>query len=117
MRLRSTLALVVVVVLVAAVGAWADRPHVAVVQPPKSVPATKGWSAVIEISRRGRRLDGFRPVFTITGEGTHESFGGKQIGPGRYRVQVLFPFPGHYTYTVSVPNSVGGRGSIRVTAN
>ncbi|HEY5059229.1 MAG TPA: hypothetical protein VII51_09450 [Gaiellaceae bacterium] len=116
MRLRSTVVLVVMVVLVAAVGAWADRPHVAVEKPPRTVPATRPWRAVVEISRRGRRLDGFRPVLTITGEGAKESFGASEFAPGRYRVQVLFPYPGHYTYTVTVPNGIGSRGTIQVVA-
>jgi hypothetical protein len=116
MRLRSTLVLVVIVAIVAAVGAWADRPTVAVDQPPAFVPATQPWSAVVEISRRGRRLDGFRPVLTITADGQSKSFHGQEIAPGRYRVQVVFPYPGSYTYTVTVPTGSGARGTITAIA-
>ena len=112
MRLRSTLVLVVIVAVVAAVGAWADRPSVAVEQAPQLVPAAKPWSAIVEISRRGRRLDGYRPVLTITGDGQSKSFRGKEFAPGRYRVQVIFPYPGAYTYTVTVPSGHGARGTI-----
>ena len=116
MRLRSTVVLVVIVAVVAAVGAWADRPRVAVDRPPAFVPAAQPWSALVEISRRGRRLDGFRPVLTISSDGQSQSFKGREIAPGRYRVQVVFPYPGAYTYTVSIPSGVGTRGTITAVA-
>jgi len=110
--LRSTLMLALIVAAAAAVGAWADRPKVAVERPPALVPAAKPWSALVEISRRGRRLDGFRPVLTISSDGTSKSFQGREIAPGRYRVRVVFPYPGAYTYTVTVPSGAGTRGTI-----
>jgi hypothetical protein len=110
------LVLVVIVAIVAAVGAWADRPNVAVDRPPAFVPATQPWSAVVDISRRGRRLDGFRPVLTITAAGRSKSFKGKEIAPGRYRVRVVFPYPGSYTYTVTIPSGAGARGTITAVA-
>ena len=116
MRLRSTLVLVVIVAVVAAVGAWADRPSVAVDKPPALVSAAQPWSAIVDISRRGRRLDGFRPVLTITADGQSNSFKGKEIAPGRYRVRVVFPYPGSYTYTVTVPLGAGARGTITAVA-
>ena len=66
----------------------------------------------MDIARRGRRLDGFRPVLTITADGQSKSFKGKEIAPGRYRVRVIFPYPGAYTYTVNVPLGSGARGAI-----
>jgi len=116
MRLRSRLMLAVIVAVVAAIGAWTDRPTVAVERPPALVPATQPWSALVEISRRGRRLDGFRPVLTITEDGESQSFHGTEIAPGRYRVRVVFPYPGAYTYTVSVPSGAGTRGTITAVA-
>ncbi len=108
--------LAVIVAVVAAVGAWADRPTVAVDRPPALVPAAQPWSALVEISRRGRRLDGFRPVLTISADGQSQSFHGTEIAPGRYRVRVVFPYPGAYTYTVSVPSAAGTRGTIIAVA-
>jgi hypothetical protein len=91
MRLRSTFILVLIIGTVVAVGAWADRTKVALAKGPSAVPAGKPWDAMVEISRHGRRLDGFRPVLTITGLGKPASFHGKEIASGRYRVQVIFP--------------------------
>lgn len=112
MRLRSVPLLVLIVAVVAAVGAWADKPHVAVADPPKFVPAQRPWDAIVEISRHGRRLDGFRPVVTISGPDDPRTFAGKAIGIGRYRVEVVFPHPGAYTYTVVVANRVALKGSV-----
>lgn len=108
--------LALIVAVVAAVGAWADRPTVAVDRAPALVPVTQPWSALVDISRRGRRLDGFRPVLTITADGESQSFRGTEIAPGRYRVRVVFPYPGAYTYTVSVPSAGGTRGTITAVA-
>ena len=112
MRLRSTLMLVVIIAIVVGVGAWADRTQVAIAKGPSAVPAQKLWNTVVEISRRGRRLDGFRPVLTIAGLGDPQSFHGREVAPGRSRVQVVFPHPGFYTYTVQVADRVAMRGTV-----
>ena len=104
---------VIIVAAVAAVGAWADTPRVALVGPPQLVPALKPWSAIVDISRHGRRLDGFRPVFTIsTPEGPTRSFRGTELSSGRYRVQVVFPSPGVYSYTIAAPSARSAHGTI-----
>jgi hypothetical protein len=108
--------LAVIVAVVAAVGAWADRPKVAVERPPALVPATHPWNALIEILRHGRRLDGFRPVLTISSDGKSQSFHGTEIAPGRYRVRVVFPYPGAYTYTVTIPSGAGTHGTVTAFA-
>jgi hypothetical protein len=112
MRLRSTVILVPIVAIVVAVGAWTDRTQVAVAESPTAVPAQKPWDTIVEISRHGRRLDGFRPVLTIAGLGDPKSFSGSEIAPGRYRVHVIFPHPGFYTYTVQAADSVPVRGTV-----
>jgi hypothetical protein len=112
MRLRSTLMLVLIIAIVVSVGTWADRTEVAVAKGPKAVPATEPWDAIVEISRHGRRLDGFRPVLTISGLGDPASFHGKEVAAGRYRVQVIFPHPGFYTYVVKVADRIAMRGSV-----
>ena len=76
------------------------------------MPATKPWNAIVEISRHGRRLDGFRPVLTIAGLGDPKSFHGKEVASGRYRVQVIFPHPGFYTYTVKVADRIATHGTV-----
>jgi hypothetical protein len=104
--------LVLIIAVVVGVGAWTDRTQVALSKGPTAVPATKPWDAIVEISRRGRRLDGFRPVLTIAGLGDPASFNGKEVASGRYRVQVIFPHPGFYTYTVQVADRVAARGTL-----
>jgi hypothetical protein len=117
MRLRSTVMLVLIIAVVVAVGAWTDRTHVALAKGPSAVPASKPWETTVEISRHGRRLDGFRPVLTITGIGRPTSFDGKEIASGRYRVQVIFPHPGFYLYTVQVADRVMARGTVYAIPN
>jgi hypothetical protein len=117
MRLRSTFMLVLIIAVVVAVGAWTDRTHVALAKGPSAVPAGKPWETTVEISRHGRRLDGFRPVLTITGIGAPTSFNGKEIASGRYRVQVIFPQPGFYLYTVQVADHVMARGTVYAIPN
>jgi hypothetical protein len=112
MRLRSTLMLALIIATVVSIGAWADRTQVALAKGPTAVPAQKPWNTVVEISRRGRRLDGFRPVLTIAGLGNPKSFNAHEIAPGRYRVRVIFPHPGFFTYSVQVADRVAARGTI-----
>ena len=112
MRLRSTAMLVLIVAVVVSVGAWTDRTQVALAKGPSAVPAQKPWDTIVEISRHGRRLDGFRPVLTIAGLGDPKSFNATEIAPGRYRVHVIFPHSGFFTYTVQLDDRVAARGTI-----
>jgi hypothetical protein len=112
MRLRNTLLLVFICALVATLGAWTDKPQVDVRQGSPAVPAAKPWNALVDISRRGRRLDGFRPTMTIEGIGDSSTFNGKAISAGTYRVEVVFPHPGYYTYEVRVAKRVAARGTV-----
>jgi hypothetical protein len=117
MRLRRTLILVLIIAIVVTVGAWADRTQVAIAKGPTAVPAQKPWDTIVEISRHGRRLDGFRPVLTIAGLGDPQSFDATEIAPGRYRVRVIFPHPGFFTYSVQVADRVAARGTIYAIPN
>jgi hypothetical protein len=51
-------------------------------------------------------------VLTIAGLGDPMSFPAREVAPGRYRVQVIFPHPGFYTYTVEVAEHVASRGTV-----
>lgn len=113
MRLRAIPVLVVIVACVAALGAWTDRTHVKVEEAPAVAHVSKSWDAVVELSRRGRRLDGFRPVFMITDSTGHtRAVDARELGAGRYRVSVIFPQGGFYTYKVVVADRIAGRGTI-----
>lgn len=112
MRLRSIPLLVIIVALVAALGAWTDKPRVKVQGAPAVVRQAKPWDAIIEISRRGRGLDGYRPVMTLTGPRGTERIRAKDLGAGRYRVRVRLPHGGFYTYTLVVGDRIAARGTV-----
>jgi len=103
----------VVVACIAALGAWTDRPRVTLEPAPPVVKAAQTWSAVVQISRRGRRLDGFRPVFEVTApDGKSVRVRAKSVGEGQYKVSVLFPRSGFYTYKLVVADRVAARGTV-----
>lgn len=114
MRLRAIPILAIVVACIAVLGAWTEQPHVTVSKAPSVVKAQKPWSAIVQITRRGRRLDGFRPVFVVTNsQGTSERATATEIGPGTYRVSLVFPSSGFYTYKVVVaPDAPAPHGTI-----
>ena len=113
MRLWAIPLLVVIVAAVAGLGAWTDRPRVTVETAPPIVEATKPWDAVVEVSRRGRPLDGYKAVLTLTGpQGGVRKVRAKELGSGRYRVRVRLPEGGFYTYTLSIGDHVAARGTV-----
>lgn len=112
MRLRSVPWFIVVIAVVATAGAWIDKPHAHVANAPTFVPAAKPWTTVVELSRRGRRLDGFRPTLEVVGADGKHVYNAADVGSGRYRVRVTFPRVGEYTYQVRVENRVMARGTI-----
>jgi hypothetical protein len=114
LRLRNTLILVAICAAVAVLGAWTEKPTVDVKPGPGAVPAKKSWDSLVEISRHGRRLDGFRPTIEIEGiaAGSKQTFKAKAIAAGKYRVSVVFPQPGYYTYEVKVADRVAAKGTV-----
>jgi hypothetical protein len=111
MRLRTIPLLVVIVSCVAALGAWTDRPHVQVVAKPVTA-ASKPWTAVVKVTRRGRPLDGYRAVVTLTGPRGTEQVAAKELGGGVYRFRVKLPHGGFYSYTILVGDRIAGRGTV-----
>jgi hypothetical protein len=113
MRLRTIPLLVVIVACVAGLGAWTDKPKVEVQTSP-IVEATKPWDTIVEVSRRGRPLDGYKAVLIVTSPAgtTTTKVRAKEIGSGRYRVRVRLPEGGFYTYTLSVGDRVAARGTV-----
>lgn len=115
MRLRGTAALLVVAAGTTITAAFADRTSVKIVHPaPKIVRAGTAWTAEVEISRRGRRLDGYRPVLEIQDESGVHTFVGRETQPGIYRVRVVFPHVGPWQYSVRVGHQHVSGGSLRV---
>jgi hypothetical protein len=112
MRLRTIPLLVVIVAVVAAVGAWTDKPHVKVTHAPPVVEATKPWDAIVEVTRRGRPLDGYRTVLTLTGPRGTGRIHATDLGNGRYRVRVRLRHGGFYSYTIAVGDRIAAHGAI-----
>ena len=112
MRLRAIPLLVVIVAVVGALGAWTDRVRVQVTTAPPVVKASTPWDAIVQVSRRGRPLDGYRTYLTLTGpEGTRR-VKAQELGGGRYRVRVRLPQGGFYTYTLAIGDRVAARGTV-----
>jgi hypothetical protein len=115
MRLRGTAALLAVAAGTTITAAFAEKTSVKIVHPaPAVVRQGTTWTALLEISRRGRRLDGFRPVLEIEDEHGRRSFVGREMEPGLYRVRVVFPRVGPWRYTVKLGRQHVSGGSLRV---
>lgn len=116
MRLRGTAALLLVAAGTTITAAFAEKTSVKIVHPAPAV-VRKGttWTALLEISRRGRRLDGFRPVLEIQDERGRRTFVGRETAKaGIYRVRVVFPRIGAWHYTVKLGRQRVSGGSLRV---
>jgi hypothetical protein len=112
MRLRTIPLLVIIIAVVAGLGAWTDRPRVEVEAAPPIVEAMKPWDAVVEVTRRGRPLDGYKAVLTLVGPRGTQRIRAKELGNGRYRARVRLPRGGFYTYTIEVGDRVAARGTV-----
>jgi hypothetical protein len=112
MRLRSIPLLVIIIALVAGLGAWTDKPKVKVQEAPAVVVATKPWDTIIKVTRRGRPLDGYKAIVTLKGPRGVQRIKAKELGGGRYLIRVRVPHGGFYTYTVTVGDRVAGSGTV-----
>jgi hypothetical protein len=112
LRLRTIPLLVIIIAAVAGLGAWTDKPNVRVREAPRVVKASKPWNAIIEVTRRGRPLDGYRTIVTMSGPRGTEKIRAKELGGGRYRVRMRMPHGGFYTYTLVVGDRIAARGTI-----
>jgi hypothetical protein len=115
MRLRTIPLLIVIVACVAALGAWADSPHFQATVPLVTA-ATKPWTAVVKVTRRGRPLDGYRAYLTLTGPRGTERVAAQEVGGGVYRFRVKLG-GGFYTYTILVGDRIAGRGTVYAVPN
>jgi hypothetical protein len=111
MRLRTIPLLLVVVAIVAAAGAWSDHLKIETTAPPV-VAATKPWDAIVKVTRRGRGIDGYHAVVTITGPRGTQQLRAKELGGGVYRFEVKLRGGGFYTYTVLVGDRIAGLGTV-----
>ena len=111
MRLRTIPVLVVVVAIVAIVGAWTDRLKVVTKAPPV-IAATKPWSAVVKVTRRGRAIDGYRAVVTLVGPRGTQKVPAQELGGGVYRFRVRLRGGGFYSYTILVGDRIASHGTV-----
>jgi hypothetical protein len=111
MRLRTIPLLVIVVAVVAALGAWTDRLKVQTHAPPV-VAATKPWNAVVKVTRRGRGIEGYRAVVTLVGPRGTQEVRAQDLGDGVYRFQAELKGGGFYSYTVRVGDHIASRGTV-----
>ena len=116
MRLRTIPLLVVIVACVAALGAWTDRPHFQT-KAPLVTAATKPWTAVVKVTRRGRPLDGYRAFVTLTGPRGTERVPAQELGSGLYRFRVKLAGGGFYSYTILVGDRLAGHGTVYAVPN
>jgi hypothetical protein len=111
MRLRTIPSLVVVVAVVAALGAWTDRLKVVTDAPPV-IAATKQWDAIVKVTRRGRGIEGYRAVVTLVGPRGTQQVRAQDLGGGVYRFRVELRGGGFYSYTVLVGDRIAGHGTV-----
>jgi hypothetical protein len=111
MRLRTIPLLVVVVAVVAALGAWTDSLKVQTKAPPV-VAATKPWNAIVKVTRRGRGIDGYHAVVTLTGPRGTQQVRATELGGGLYRFRVKLSGGGFYSYTVLVGDRIAAHGTV-----
>src|SRR5947209_13471687 len=114
MSVRTSAAVLAVAVIVIAAAGFTNRTKVTVSKPPAHVTAGTTWNALVNVSRRGRRLDGFRTAIEIQDADGRVTFLGHEIEPGVYRVRVVFPRVGHWTYKVKIGSISEMRGGLRV---
>jgi hypothetical protein len=109
--LRTIPILLVVVAAVAGLGAWTDRLKVVTTAPPV-VAATKPWNAIVKVTRRGRAIDGYKAVVTLTGPRGTQKVQAQDLGGGLYRFRVTLSGGGFYTYTVLVGDRIAAHGTV-----
>lgn len=112
LRLGTIPLLVLIVAIVAVLGAWTDKLHVRVEDAPPVVEATEPWDAIVEVTRRGRPIDGYKAWVEVSGPRGTEKIRAKELGSGRYRVRVRMPHGGFYTYTLVIGDRIAARGTV-----
>jgi len=111
MRLRTIPLLVFVVAVVAFLGAWTDSLKVQTKAPPV-VAATKPWNAIVKVTRRGRGIDGYHAVVTLTGPRGTQEVRATELGGGLYRFRVKLSGGGFYSYTVLLGDRIAAHGTV-----
>ena len=82
--------------------------------PPAALEAGREWQASLEVKRGGLPVDDVQPLVAVTdGSGITHFFSARHDRAGRYRVKLLLPQGGTWTYEVLVGSRVYERGAVR----
>jgi hypothetical protein len=117
MRLRAAAAIVLIAAGSAVAAAFADHTTVRLEEPPPVlIEQDTPWEATFELSRRGRDLNGYRPVIDIENADGKRTYSTTQTGLGTYRAHVVFPHLGPWTYRIRVGSETLKTGVMNVYA-
>jgi streptogramin lyase len=83
------------------------------VSPAPATLATRTWTPTISLSSRGQAASA-RLTLTIRRSGLARTFAPRALRRGRYRVRVVFPGDGRWTWTVAASRRTLARGTIAV---
>ena len=83
--------------------------------PSTAMQAGQAFTAELKVKRAGLPVDGARPMVAVTtGSGQTHYFEAKPgARPGNYRVKIVLPEGGSWTYEVRVGERVYERGTVR----
>jgi hypothetical protein len=116
MRLRTIAAILTIAAGSVAAAAFADKATVKLEQPaPVLMRENTAWNALFKLSRRGRRLDGYRPVIEIEDAQGRRRYLGTETAPGVYRARVVFPRIGPWKYRIRIGSETVKTGTMHVT--
>jgi len=95
--------------------AFGDPLRVKVENPPKAVVAGEPYVVNLVVTKYGRRVRNAHPVVTVSWAGGSFSYRASNAGhDGSYRVRVLVPLPGEFSYDVKVNGRLARRGTLAV---
>jgi hypothetical protein len=118
MRLRATAAILVIAAGSVVAAAFTDKTTVKLEKPaPAMIQENTPWDALFKLSRRGRRLDGYRPVIEIEDAYGRRRYLGSETGPGVYRARVIFPRIGPWKYTIRIGGETVKTGTMHIIAS
>jgi len=95
--------------------AFGDPLRVKVENPPTAVVAGEPYVVNLVVTKYGRRVRNAHPVVTVSWGGGSFHYRASDVGhDGTYRVRVLVPLPGKFSYDVKVNGRTARRGTLAV---
>jgi hypothetical protein len=89
--------------------------NVDLASPPSALEAGEAWVADVNVKRAGLPVDGAKPLVAVTDDSgiTHFFAASPGARPGTYRVKIVLPEGGSWSYEVRVGEKVYERGVVR----